>query len=150
MPEIGYLLDRLAIWDVMVRYATAADARDMARFRTCVTDDVIVQYQPGDSPMQGADAYLAFTERRLKRYGRSQHLIGNQVVELHGDRAVVRTDVQVTRVLLDEPDAISTLWATYVDEMVKRDGEWHICRHEVVRTALQTTAGPAITPPERD
>ena len=140
MPaDIGELADRAAIMDVMIRYGTSVDAREMDRYRSCFTDDVtVVGYGPG--AMEGADAYLAYVTDALRNFAGTQHLMGNQVVDLRGDEATARTEVQATHFLRDEPDAIMTLWATYVDEMVRgADGEWRIRRHELVRRGAQRT-----------
>lgn len=140
MPtDAQFLADRIAIMDVMVKYGTAVDAREMERYRSCFTDDVIVVGY-GPEVMEGADTYLAYVITALKNFPGTQHLMGNQVVELNGDIANVRTEVQATHFLKDDPDAIMTLWATYVDDMVRGlDGEWRIKRHELVRRGSQRT-----------
>ncbi len=134
-----YLADRIALMDVMVKYGTAVDDREMDRYRSCFTDDVtVVGYGP--ETMEGADAYLAYVIDALKNFPGTQHLMGNQViVSLEGDTAHVRTEVQATHFLKDDPDAIMTLWATYVDDMVRDDGQWRIKRHELVRRGSQRT-----------
>ena len=134
-----YIADRIAIMDVMVKYGTAVDAREMDRYRSCFTDDVlVVGYGPED--MEGADAYLDYVIAALENFPGTQHLMGNQVVDLDGDAARVHTEVQATHFLKEDPDAIMTLWATYVDDMVRgADGQWRIKRHELVRRGSQRT-----------
>ena len=133
------LADRTALMDVMICYGASVDAREMDRYRSCFTDDVtVVGY--GAEPMRGADAYLAYVTEALENFSGTQHLMGNQVVVLDGDRAHTRTEVQATHFMKDDPDAIMTLWATYVDDMVRGgDGEWRIRRHELVRRGSQRT-----------
>ena len=41
-PALSELLDRQAMFDVMIRYGTSVDARDLDRYRTCFVDDVTV------------------------------------------------------------------------------------------------------------
>lgn len=136
--DAQYLADRIAMMDVMIRYGTSVDAREMERYRSCFTDDVtVVGYSP--EPMEGADAYLAYVIDALKRFAGTQHLMGNQVVELNGDSASVRTEVQATHFLMDDPDTVMTLWATYVCDMVRQGGDWKIRRHELVRRGAQRT-----------
>ncbi len=139
MPaDAQYLADRTAIMDVMIRYGTSVDAREMDRYRSCFTDDVtVVGY--GAESMNGADAYLAYVIAALENFTGTQHLMGNQVVDLNGDFASVRTEVQATHFPKDDPDAVMTLWATYVDDMARVDGEWRIRRHELVRRGSQHT-----------
>src|ERR1700730_9174575 len=38
--RLTYLLDRLAISDVQLRYATGADTRDWVLYRSCFTDEI--------------------------------------------------------------------------------------------------------------
>ncbi len=137
--DAQYLADRIAIMDVMIKYGTAVDAREMDRYRSCFTDDVtVVGYGPGT--MEGADAYLDYVIAALENFPGTQHLMGNQVVELDGDSAHVRTEVQATHFLKEDADAILTLWATYVDDMTRGDdGQWRIKRHELVRRGSQRT-----------
>lgn len=137
--DAQYLADRIAIMDVMVKYGTAVDSREMDRYRSCFTDDLtVVGY--GAENMEGADTYLAYVIEALKAFPGTQHLMGNQVADIDGDSARVNTEVQATHFLKDDPDAIMTLWATYVDDMVRgEDGQWRIQRHELVRKGVQRT-----------
>ncbi len=143
MPaEDQYLADRTAIMDVMIRYGTSVDAREMERYRSCFTDDLtVVGY--GDESMEGADTYLAYVIGALKNFAGTQHMMGNQVVDLNGDSASVRTEVQATHFIIDDPDTVMTLWATYVDDMVRQGGEWRIRRHELVRRGSQRSVNQA-------
>ena len=143
-PDANYLADRIAIMDVMVKYGTAVDAREMDRYRSCFTADLTVVGYGGDD-MEGADTYLEYVIEALKNFPGTQHLMGNQVVEFGDDTrdpqtAHVNTEVQATHFLKEDPDAIMTLWATYVDDMVRdRGGQWRIKRHELVRRGSQRT-----------
>ena len=38
--DLQELLDKKATMDVMIRYATSVDNRDLDRYRTCFVDDV--------------------------------------------------------------------------------------------------------------
>ncbi len=134
-----YIADRIAIMDVMVKYGTSVDAREMDRYRSCFTDDLTVVGYGGDD-MEGADTYLEYVIEALKNFPGTQHLMGNQVLEIDGDTAHVNTEVQATHFLKEDPDAIMTLWATYVDDMVRgADGQWRIKRHQLVRRGSQRT-----------
>lgn len=133
------IADRLAVQDVMIRYATSVDARDMERYASCFTADLVASGFGQGPPMQGREAFLAYVIEALKRFSATQHLLGNQVVELRGDEATLRTYVQATHVLVNDPDTTLTLWATYHDELVRQDGEWRIREHRLEPKATQTT-----------
>ena len=62
-----YIADRIAIMDVMVKYGTAVDAREMDRYRSCFTDDLTVVGYGGDD-MEGADTYLEYVIEALKNF----------------------------------------------------------------------------------
>ena len=138
--DLQELLDKKATMDVMIRYATSVDNRDLERYRTCFVDDVqVVGF--GDASYPSADDFVAYVREALERFGATQHLMGNQVVEFQegGDVAHTYTDVQATHFMADDPEAILTLYATYFDIMVRIDGEWKIRHHELRPRGSQTT-----------
>lgn len=129
--------DRIALQDVMLRYAAGVDERDMDLYRGCFADDVVVVGMAPE-PVRGVDAWLAFVERALERYGPTQHMLGPQLATIRGDEASTRTDVQALHVLKDAPDTLFTLWATYKTDLRRIDGSWKIVRHELVSRATHT------------
>ena len=123
--------DRIALQDVMLRYAAGVDERDLDLYETCFAEDCeIVGF--GDSVVNGASAWRAYVENALSKYGATQHMLGPQLATIDGDTADCRTDVQALHYLLEPEGATLTLWATYKTQMRKTDGEWKITRHELV------------------
>lgn len=122
------LADRLAVQDVMVKYATSVDARDLDRYATCFLPDVIVNGY-GQDVIKGRDGYVDYVRTALQNYGRTQHLLGNFVVELNGDEAHMRCYVQATHVLAEDPEKFLILYAIYDDQLVRKDGQWAIRIH---------------------
>lgn len=134
--------DRLALMDVMLRYAAAVDDRDLDAYRSCFADDVeILGF--GDRDIRGADAWTSYVRQALEQYGPTQHMLGPQLASVDGDRAHCRTDVQALHFFKDRPDTTLTLWATYLTDMQRMDGEWKISRHRLVPrgTRIQKTGG---------
>ena len=129
--------DRIALQDVMLRYAAGVDERDMALYRGCFADDVVVVGM-GPETVRGVDAWVSFVEGALERYGSTQHMLGPQLAFIDGDEASTRNDVQALHVMKDAPDTIFTLWATYRTDMRRIDGAWKIVRHELVSRATHT------------
>ena len=84
------LADRLAIQDVMTRYAAGVDDRDMAQYRACFADDVEIVGFGGD-PVQGADLWVEDVIQKLSVFGATQHMLGPQLVKLAGDQANAQT-----------------------------------------------------------
>ncbi|MEM8769832.1 MAG: nuclear transport factor 2 family protein [Pseudomonadota bacterium] len=129
--------DRNALQDVMLRYAAGVDDRDMALYRSCFADDVTVVGM-SEAPVEGADAWLSFVEAALENYSATQHMLGPQLATVDGDRASTRNDVQALHELKAAPDTLFVLWATYLTDMQRIDGEWKIVRHELVRRTTET------------
>jgi len=135
------IADRLAVQDVMTRYATGVDTRDMALFESCFAEDVVVAGFARE-PLHGRAAWMAFARVALERFGPTEHLIGNHVVNIDGDAATMRSYVQATHVLAADARRTLTLWATYHD-VLRRDGDsWLIVDHRLEAAATETrTAG---------
>lgn len=126
------LEDRLAIGDVIIRYADSIDQCDYDRYCTCFTDDVeVVGFSAGS--IKGLAEYREWVSAARNKYGRTQHLIGNIQVSVDGDRGKLRSYVQATHELPSDPDHLFVLWAAYVDDMVRTKDGWKIARHELER-----------------
>ena len=123
--------DRIALMDVMCKYAKGVDERDLALYRSVFADDVVVEGFAA-SPIRGAQAWAAFVEKALAQYGATQHMLGPQLATVDGDTAHCRTDVQALHYLKDKPGTTLTLWATYETDMRRIGGEWKIARHRLV------------------
>ena len=134
------LEDRLAIQDVMTNYAAGVDDRDMAQYRRCFADDVEIVGFGGDAVV-GADQWVAEVVEKLAAFGQTQHMLGPQLVQVDGDVATVRTDVQALHYLMDDPESTFTLWATYLTNMRREGAVWKIARHELVRRGTRLQKG---------
>ena len=142
--DLGQELDRLAIMDLLIRYGTSVDSHNFEGIRSCFADDLVFVNIGSPEAQHGGDTYTDVIRRLLKPFGATQHLMGNQVVAFDGDAAHVETDVQATHVIVDDPDTILTLWATYVDEMARVGGhEWTITHRELRPRGTQRTTNAA-------
>jgi ketosteroid isomerase-like protein len=126
-----YVADRIALQDVMLKYAAGVDNRDFDLYRSCFADDVEV-LGFGDETVNGGDAWLAYVKNALERFGPTQHMLGPQLATVDGDDAHCRTDVQALHYLKGEESTTLTLWATYETDMRRIGGEWKIVRHRLV------------------
>ena len=125
------LEDRIAVQDVMLRYAQGVDDRDSDLYRSCFADDVEV-HGFGESTVFGGDAWTAYVKNALEPFGPTQHMLGPQLATIDGDSAHCRTDVQALHCMKEPEGEIFTLWATYVTDMARINGQWKITRHELV------------------
>jgi len=135
------LLDRQAIADVLSSYAAAIDERDMERYRALFEADVeAVGF--ASEPIRGVDAWLEFVQLQLDRFRSTQHMLGPQLAQVHGDRAQARTDLQATHLMNEPKGELFILWATYQTDLVRNpeaEHGWKIVRHELISRARQTT-----------
>jgi ketosteroid isomerase-like protein len=130
-PSLQLVADRIALMDVMLKYAKGVDERDMALYRSVFADDVqVVGFARND--IHGASEWMTFVERALAQYGATQHMLGPQLATVSGDTAHCRTDVQALHYMKDKPNTTLMLWATYESDMRRVNGEWKIARHQLV------------------
>jgi 3-phenylpropionate/cinnamic acid dioxygenase small subunit len=127
----AWAADRIALQDVMLRYAAGVDERDFEMYASCFDANVeVVGF--GANTYQGRDAWVAYVKRALEQYGPTQHMLGPQLATVNGDRAHCRTDVQALHYLKDPAGQILVLWATYRSDMQRTASGWKIVRHELV------------------
>ena len=127
---IEKLVDKQAIYEVLLRYCRGIDRLDMALVRSCYHAGAI-DHHPGFEGER--DAYIAWVEPLLRRLVSTQHLLGNHLIELDGDRA--RSETYVTAYHLARPDSgpSVTTGLRYVDRFERRDGAWRIADRVVLR-----------------
>lgn len=123
--------DRIALQDVMLKYAAGVDERDMDLYASCFADDVEVLGFGADT-YRGRDAWVGYVKVALEQYGPTQHMLGPQLATVDGDTAHCRTDVQALHYLKEPEGKILTLWATYQTDMARTPGGWQIVRHRLV------------------
>jgi ketosteroid isomerase-like protein len=124
--------DRLAVADVMIRYATSVDQRDLDTYATCFTDDVVVTgFMP--EPLTPRGPYVSWVGEALSKYSQTHHLLGNQVVTVDGDTAHLRTYVTASHVLASDNDTMVILWGIYDDRLVRTAEGWKITHHHLER-----------------
>ena len=131
------IADRLAIQDVMNRYATGVDTRDLVLFEGCFAEDLVVSGFGGE-PFRTRSAWMAWVRSALERSAVTQHLIGNHVVDIAGDAASMRCDVQATHVVAADPAETMTLWASYHDRLVRDGDGWRIIDHRLEPIGSET------------
>jgi SnoaL-like domain len=85
----GQLLDRIAIHDLIARYASAVDRRDWARVRDTFHPDAHDDHgeYKGD-----VDGFIAWVSKRHAEIPQSMHFLGNCLIEFaSADVALVET-----------------------------------------------------------
>lgn len=118
--------DRLAVREVLVRYADGVDAKDLARVASCFTPDCAYEGQLGHGTVRDA---LARLEEAFARYRRTQHYLGVSEIAVAGDRAQAQTGCLAWHV---GDDGVRLLVGVrYVDGLSRRADGWRIHRRGV-------------------
>ena len=144
-PELQRLLDEAAIRRVMVRYAQGVDRRDFELTGTCFALNAFASY-PGSWEGTGRAEIVKFLDI-AKQYEATMHFIGNQTIEIVGDRAKAETyAIAYHRRAGGASDF--TIGVRYIDDLERQDGEWLITRHLPVRDWVREDA--VVLPPTND
>jgi 3-phenylpropionate/cinnamic acid dioxygenase small subunit len=126
------LTDRLAVTDVMYRFAAGLDGRDWELYRSVFTDEFDLDYSSYRAENKGrwrADDWVARAASLFPGLDASQHAITNVRVSLAGDTAQVLADVRADHVLVvDGVAEVYTVCGRYDDGLVRTADGWRICR----------------------
>jgi 3-phenylpropionate/cinnamic acid dioxygenase small subunit len=130
--------DRLAVAELLARYAEAMDAGDFAAVGALLQHATIAD-QDGNPIAQGAEQvealYTSTTRRHDDGTPRTAHVITNVIVDPDGeDRAEVRsrfTVLQATETLALQPVVVGR----YVDAVERRDGTWCFVHRRMIPEA---------------
>ena len=87
--ELEALADRLAIEDLLTRYASAVDRRDWGLYRSVFTDDAHIDYTSAGGIAGTLEEVVAFLEAAMPMFAMTQHLVANVEVQIDGDTATV-------------------------------------------------------------
>jgi hypothetical protein len=128
--QLGDALDRAAVREVQLRYATGLDRRDFAMVRACFTEDAQATYN-GVALEPGVDAIVAYV-RAVEALRSTMHSVTNVVADIESERADVETTTVAYLVRDDDAGAQTIIirGLRYRDRMVRRDGAWLI-QHRV-------------------
>ena len=129
--------DRVAIRELMLRYARGIDARDLAVVRSCFTPDAGYRGMLATGTI--ADALDALPDA-MQRYTATRHAITAQTVDLQGDTARSSTDCTAHHWLPD--GACRTVSVRYHDELARGPGGWRITQREVEQIRTYTEEDP--------
>ena len=83
------LADRIAVEDLLTRYATAVDRRDWEQYRSIFTADAEIDYTSAGGIAGTVDEIVGFLSTSLEMFEMTQHLVSNIDLEVNGESATV-------------------------------------------------------------
>ena len=122
------LQDRLALRDLLTRYAHGVDTQDLPLVASCFTPDCAYEGQLGRGTIADALARLA---EAFARYRTTLHYLGISEIAVAGDAARTETGCLAYHVRTDGRHLLAGV--RYGDDLVRTLDGWRICRR-VVRT----------------
>ena len=125
--DLEQLIAERAIYRQLVRFARAMDARDWDAIAAVTLPEATADFGTGE--IVGSDAIIKLMRSYLDHCGPTQHLLGNVLINVEGDRA--SSEAYVADLHLgkgeDEQLQFRTL-GNYSDSWVQRDGTWYLLR----------------------
>ncbi|MGW4119585.1 nuclear transport factor 2 family protein [Nocardia sp. NPDC004711] len=149
--DIGELLDRQAIREVITRYCRGIDRLDMDAVRSCYHSDAIDHHTAAFNGT--VEEFIAWSEPGLKRFAGTRHIVTNHVCELSGDRAVTETYAITYHWGHSSGDTTKNFvgHGRYVDRFERRGGgQWRIAERWVEIDCTTPFAGTALEAPSSD
>lgn len=139
-PERSPESDRREIAEVVLRYCRGVDRLNFDLVRSAYHPDGIDHHTGFNGTI---DEYIDWVSVALQRLSGTMHIIGNQTIELAGDRAVCETYGQAVHWGEDgeDPRRNFTSGFRYVDDMTCVDGRWAIAERWAVREWTRSDAG---------
>lgn len=129
--QLQLLLDRTAISDTVIRYATGIDMRDWAAYRSCFTDDVEIDFTSwngGEPSTMAANDWVALVRATLSGFASTQHISTNHVIAIDGNHATCVSYMQAQHYLPNaQGDSAFTLGGYYTNRLLRTAGGWKIC-----------------------
>lgn len=134
------IADRLAISDVIIRYATALDTRDWGLLRSILTDRVRIDYTSFDPALDlemDADEWV-HRVRGLAGFDATQHLSTNHRHHIDGDSATCISYMHAGHFLRHEGvDHACFLYGYYTSALVRTPAGWRVREVKLTITARQ-------------
>jgi 3-phenylpropionate/cinnamic acid dioxygenase small subunit len=122
--DLRLLAEQRAIERALVRLARAMDDRDWATLARILADDAVGDL--GTGHLEGGAAIIEVIRGYLDHCGPSQHLLGNVLVDITGDKAVSVAYVHDLHLSAREPRTTFHTLGDYHDRWERRDGAWRL------------------------
>ena len=133
------LLERRALYDLVLRYAQSVDRREYAAVGTLFLPDGQIEGYHGEVAekellyrLEGRDGIVAGL-RGLDQFEKTFHLVANQLAELDGDAATGETYCMAHHIHRQSGELWNrTMAIRYQERFVRGDGHWFFQRRQLV------------------
>jgi ketosteroid isomerase-like protein len=129
--------DRVAIRELLLRYARGVDARDLALVGSCFAPDA--GYRGALATGTIGDALTALSTT-MQRYSATRHAITAHTLAVDGDAARSSADCTAQHWLPD--GSCRTVRVRYHDELARGPDGWRITRRDVEELGTRTEEDP--------
>lgn len=146
---VRWLRDREIIKNLYRRYAYGVDSIDFALVRSIFHPDCVIE---GTLEGGGVDEYIAGLELAMHQWEATMHFVGNQYVEVEGDRGFVESWVVAYHMEADgSPIDHLVMAVRYQDEVVRVGDDWKVIRRKASKQwhtgpFPRPTIGPPVYP----
>ena len=132
------LTDRIAIGELLARYADLVDRRDWTRMGRIFALEGTIDFRSSGGPHGPFREGIAWLDRALDSWPNNLHMITNVIVELDGDRASSRCyfHAPIGRESHDGRQVTLTESGRFLDRLIRTADGWRIVERvceEVVR-----------------
>jgi hypothetical protein len=128
--EMQALLNRDKIRDCIVRLARGEDRRNAEIITACYWPDSTTDYGVF---IGSFSEYLAWVVPGSPAIPVTQHILGQSLIELQGDKASVETHVtSYHRIDMGTEHRDTVIGGRYLDRIEKRNGEWRIAQRTML------------------
>lgn len=139
--KVQYALDRFEIQDVITRYSFGQDLHQgnnnnvLETWKDVFTADAILDYRAAGSEPTSYERMIQImrgdgaNQGNMSGFSNWQHLVGNPVVIIEGDKAAARTDLWATHKGKSgegKPGISLYVAGAFTDELVRTEKGWRI------------------------
>jgi 3-phenylpropionate/cinnamic acid dioxygenase small subunit len=127
--------DRLAIQDLIARYADIIDRQRFDELDDIFTADAVIDYSAFGVPVGGVAEVKKFLADSLPFFARTQHMMGLPHITITGDTATARTSCN-NPMVSTKPDGTTAVWLIglwYDDELVRTEVGWRFAKRTETR-----------------
>jgi 3-phenylpropionate/cinnamic acid dioxygenase small subunit len=132
--------DRLAIQDLIGRYADLIDSQQFDQLDELFTDDAEIDFSTFGGPVGGLGEVKEFLGRSLPFFTRTQHMMGLPHITIDGDSAHARTSC-TNPMISTKPDGEVSVWLIglwYDDDLARTPDGWRFAARRQIRSYTLT------------